>query len=251
MEKKKAFLQTETERLISESMDVKKRLNKEIRELKLQRGKLLSQIKSFTSTLLLSKGHQEKVARGLEEFGSDHVAFLNSISHALQLDVRNTTANLVKKSGEITEQEEFLTDLSTYLMEYALICEAEASHNALQEEINDRVGKQTSLTQREAFIVQEKAQATLSEAELKLSQAEERFKKADTLAKKLDTSFEDEKIRLSKWLKELLYRERAVLSEREALHAKEKDLKELLRLINDKDAAFNRKIKELKKHGII
>src|SRR3972149_10192014 len=146
LEKKRASLQNETERLNLDSVDVKKRLNKEIGELKIQRKKLYSQLKALTSAVLTTKDYQVKIIKGLEEFGDDHIAFLNSLSRALQLDVRDTTADLVKKSKEIIRQEEFLTGLSDYLTEYALICEAETSYNAKRGAELDKVIKQPSLT---------------------------------------------------------------------------------------------------------
>src|SRR3972149_3486878 len=146
LEKKKTDLQAETERLNSDSVDVKKRLNKEIAELKIQRKKLISQLKTLTSAILTTKDYQNRITKGLEEFGGDHIAFLNSLSRALQLDVRDTTADLVKKSKEIIRQEEFLTELSDYLTEYALICEAETSYNAKRGAELDKVIKQPSLT---------------------------------------------------------------------------------------------------------
>ena len=217
LEKKRANLQSETERLNLDSVDVKKRLNKEIAELKIQRKKLIFQLKTLTSAVLTTKDYQSRIVKGLEEFGDDHIAFLNSLSRALQLDVRDTTADLVKKSKEIIRQEEFLTGLSDYLTEYALICEAETSYNAKRGAELDKVSKQTSLTQREASLALTMAKNRLSEADAKLRQATERYKKADLLALGIEKDFNEEKSQLDEEKKAISLSYRLV-------QAKDKDL---------------------------
>src|SRR3990167_2800626 len=171
LEKKKTDLQNETERLNLDSVDVKKRLNKEIGELKIQRKKLISQLKTLTSAILTTKDYQSRIVKGLEEFGDEHVAFLNSLSRALQLDVRDATADLVKKSEEITRQEEFLTELSYYLTEFARISEAETLYNAKRGMEIDKMAKDTLSARNEVSIALRMAKKELSEADTKLEQA--------------------------------------------------------------------------------
>src|SRR3990167_1970862 len=217
LEKKKTDLQAETERLNSDSVDVKKRLNKEIAELKIQRKKLISQLKTLTSAVLMTKDYQKRIVKGLEEFGGDHIAFLNSLSRALQLDVRDTTADLVKKSKEITRQEEFLTELSNYFTEYALICEAETVYNAKRGEEIDKMAKDTLSARNEVSMALRMAKKELFEADTKLEQAKERYKKADLFASRIGKDFNEEKNQLNK--------EREAISlAHKLIQAKDKDL---------------------------
>jgi len=217
LEKKKTDLQAETERLNSDSVDVKKRLNKEIAELKIQRKKLISQLKTLTSAVLMTKDYQKRIVKGLEEFGGDHIAFLNSLSRALQLDVRDTTADLVKKSKEITRQEEFLTELSSYLTEFARISEAETLYNAKRGMEIDKMAKDTLSARNEVSMALRMAKKELSEADTKLEQAKERYKKADLLASSLEKEFEEEKNEIDK-------EKKAVILAHKLVQAKEKDL---------------------------
>ena len=217
LEKKRASLQNETERLNLDSVDVKKRLNKEIGELKIQRKKLYSQLKALTSAVLTTKDYQVKIIKGLEEFGDDHIAFLNSLSRALQLDVRDTTSDLVKKSKEIIRQEEFLTELSNYFTEYARISEVETLYNAKRGMEIDKMAKDTLLARNEVSMALRMAKKELSEADTKLEQARERYKKADLLALGIEKDFNEERNQLDE-------EKKAISLAYKLVQAKEKDL---------------------------
>ena len=189
----------------------------EVKKLTLEKNALLSQIKKLASAIFKTKGYQDKLTKGLEEYGIDHIYFLNSLSQALQLDIRSSTENLTKKYAELTTSEDFLQGLYVYLEEYAQICEAETSQNALERTQIEEMGKEAVLAKNEASETLEQARSELSEADVKLKQAKERHEKADLFASKLEKGFDDEINRLNE-------RENKIDMAYKLVQARDKDL---------------------------
>ena len=227
----------------------------EVKRLKIEKNTLLSQIKRLTVAVFKTKGYEDKLTKGLGEIEEDHVAFLNSISQALQLDIRSSTDNLTKKYAELTTSEDFLQGLFSYLEEYAQICEATTSQNALERTQLDKMGKEAVLAKNEASLALKRARSELSEADVKLKQARERFKRADFITTKLEKVQEAEEKRLEKWSGELLLKEKAVIAERRGFIDREKSLQKKEIKLQDKEQTLGRVYEEIrakaKKLGIV
>ena len=227
----------------------------EVKRLRVEKATLLKQIKSIAGAVYKARGYQDSLARGLSEFGEDHIAFLNSLSRVFKMDIEASSAKLTKRSEEITRQEEFLTGLSEYLGEYARICEATGSQNALQRTQIEKMGN--SLSKREENIKEEekRAEELIAKADAAYDLADSKLKEIDKIsgwfekeADKERTSLEQLKIRLDIQSKEIAANVRGIISQKEAL-------RKIERKLTDKEKTLGRVYEEIrakaKKVGIV
>jgi len=222
------------------------RSDTEVKRLRAEKKALLGQIKELASAVFKTRGYQDRLTRGLSDFGEDHIGFLQSLSRAFKVDIETSSQKLDLRYKELVSYEEFLTGLSDYLAEYTQITEATASHNALQRAQLEKMGKDAEFIHREASSV-------LTQAEKRLSDAEKAFERADGVFGAIDKVgrwFEQEADRERSFLmglkskvfgqkKENDARERGFVKRQETLQKKE-------RRLTDKEATLKRSYEEVK-----
>jgi hypothetical protein len=255
LEKKRTLLLGEIERLTIDTTDIKKRLGTEIGTLKLQRKKLLLQISTLTSILLKTQNQKDKVVKGMEQFGNEHIQFLNSLSNSLQLDVKGITAKIAKRSAKIKEQEDFIDGFYSYLTDFALNNEAKASYNDLESLRIKKMDKDVSLNKKQIDKMYKETKDFLRDTENANKIINDKRKSIEKLNKWFENNAIKEHDRLEQWEKELKLQKKEIIAERKGFIAQRLALTKREKKIKDKEETLIRSYAEVKakaaKAGIV
>lgn len=218
----------------------------EIKRLKDQKLKLLSQISTLTTVLLNTQDHRNRAVQDLEAFGNDHMQYLNSLSQSLQLDVKDATTKIAERSAKLKEKEKLIEEYSEYLTKSIQINEREASQNALQGVRNEEVARCSLLDRKTAKSLLKKAQQHETDTKHDYETAHNLKEETEKLNKSIKGEFNKENNRLKELEKELKLQEDEIIAERKGFINQRENLSKREKALKDRYEAFKRAYEEVK-----
>jgi len=247
------FLENKKEKLIedithlAESIaETKKALGVDISQLKRQKQLLLDEIAEFGELIVTLGKNRDAFVEGYKQFGDERIGTVKNTISPLTAKVDEDATRLAQNIQNLGRWDKFLTDFADYFTAYADIFETlEDSVVSREKQLTARadiITKSEETTRKATALVDRK----VAEVLVAHKEASGGLKEARRLQKVAEKRLDDVNLRASLSDTALSLREKKLLATLRTIDVEKKRLFELKRLVEDKDAALNRKAKELK-----
>ena len=219
--------------------------NTEVKRLKIEKLKLLGEIRKFTDLLLSLKDNRTGILKGFNEFGKERTQALEKIAKEISKDIESEDTRIFLEYQQMEENIAFLTGMASYYDQYFQIVEQQTLDN-----------QKANSTNRQARILIEKDSERVKR---ELREAEDKSREARRLheaAKKENDSIQTMSVSLKKKMektsqelndreRELKVREQELKAEQNGLVIEKERLRSLKRKLEDKEATLGRVYREI------